>query len=112
MPHEPKKLLHDMKQAADRIVRYTKKRTLEDYISDDFLRSAVERQFEIIGEPMTRLRLASPDLAAQISGQNKISGFRNSLIHGYDTIDHKISWGIVTLHLPILRRELEQLLKG
>jgi uncharacterized protein with HEPN domain len=99
-----------MKQATDRIVRYTEKRTFEDYLSDDFLRSAVERQFEIVGEAMTRLRQTSPELAAHFTSQNKISGFRNSLIHGYDTVDHRITWNIILVHLPILRKELESLL--
>jgi uncharacterized protein with HEPN domain len=103
MPHDPKKLLHEMKQATDRIARYTEKRTFEDYLSDDFLRSAVERQFEIVGEAMTRLRQASPELAAHFTDQTKISGFRNSLIHGYDTIDHRITWNIILVHLPVLR---------
>lgn len=107
MPHDPKKLLHDMRQAADRIVRYTENRTFDDYLADDFLRSAVERQFEIVGEAMTRLRQASPEIASRFTAQNRISGFRNSLIHGYDTIDHKITWNIILVHLPILRKELE-----
>jgi len=111
MPHDPKKLLHDMKQATDRIARYTENRTFDDYLSDDFLRSAVERQFEIVGEAMTRLRQSSPQIAARFTDQNKISGFRNSLIHGYDTIDHTITWNIILVHLPVLRKELEDLQK-
>lgn len=110
MPHDPKKLLYDMKQAADRIARFSDGRTFDDYIADDYLRSAVERQFEIIGEAMTRLRKDAPLVAGRISNQIKISGFRNALIHGYDNIDHTISWNVIATHLPILRAELNQLL--
>lgn len=53
--HDPKKLLFDMKQAADRLGRFADGRTFDDYVADDYFRSAVERQFEIIGEAMTRL---------------------------------------------------------
>jgi len=98
MPHDPNKLLHDMKEAAERITRFTSGRTMDDYLADDFLRSAVERQFEIIGEAITRLRQTSPDIANKISDQKKISGFRNSLIHGYDTIEHTLTWEIVLIH--------------
>ena len=100
-----------MKEATDRIVRYTDKRTFDDYLTDDFLRSAVERQFEIVGEAMTRLRQTSPEIANRFTGQNKISGFRNSLIHGYDMIDHTITWNIVLVHLPVLRKELDSVIR-
>ncbi len=109
MPHDPQKLLHDMKQSAERIARYSGGRTFDEYLVDDYLRSAVERQFEIIGEALTRLRKLAPDIADQISNQNKITGFRNALIHGYDGIDHTITWNVVLYHLPILRAELDKL---
>ncbi len=53
MPHDPKKLLHDMMQSAERITRYVGNRTFDEFLADDYFRSAVERQFEIIGEAMT-----------------------------------------------------------
>jgi uncharacterized protein with HEPN domain len=110
MPHDPKTLLHDMQQAAERIARYVGDRTFEEFLADDYFRSAVERQFEIIGEAMTRLRKAVPEVASRISNQNKIAGFRNNLIHGYDEIDSTITWNVILHHLPVLRRELDQLL--
>ena len=42
-------LLHDMKQSADRITRYANGRTFDDFVADDYFRSAVECQFEIVG---------------------------------------------------------------
>src|SRR5436190_7534593 len=41
----------------------------------------------------------------------KISGFRNALIHGYDVIDNEITWDIVQEKLPVLRKELEELMQ-
>lgn len=110
MPPELKKILFDMQTAAERITRFTRGRTLEDYTEDDFLRSAVERQFEIIGEAMTRLIKRDVSIASTISEYRKIAGFRNALIHGYDSIDDVTSWGIITLKLPVLQSELAQLL--
>lgn len=75
--------------AAANIVAWTANRTLSDYESDSFLRSAVERNFEIIGEALLRLERTDPDTAARISDYRKIIGFRNCLAHGYDDTDHQ-----------------------
>ena len=76
------------------------------------LRSAIDRQFEIIGEAMTRLIKHDPAIAARITDRRKIAGFRNALIHGYDSIDDATSWGIITTKLPVLRSEVAALLES
>ena len=111
MRPEIAKLLHDMKSATERIGRFVKGKTFDDYLSDELLRSGAERQFEIIGEAMTRLMKLDEKVAQQISEYRKISGFRNALVHGYDSIDDETSWGIIEKKLPLLRIELETLLK-
>jgi uncharacterized protein with HEPN domain len=111
MRPEIAKLLDDMKRAAERVERFTAGKTYEDYVADDLLRSAVERQFEIIGEAMSRLIKQDRELCERITDYRKISGFRNALIHGYDAIDDLISWAVITQKLSILRGELELLLK-
>jgi uncharacterized protein with HEPN domain len=37
---------------------------------------------------------------------------RNRVIHGYDKIDNEIIWGTIVRHLPKLKQEIENLLKG
>ncbi|MGE4045723.1 MAG: HepT-like ribonuclease domain-containing protein [Acetobacteraceae bacterium] len=44
------KYLWDARRAAERVRRFTKGRSIDDHLRDQMLRSAVERQFEIIGE--------------------------------------------------------------
>ena len=110
MPLDVPKLLFDMRNAAQRIARFTAGKTFEDYVADELLRSAVERQFEIIGEAMTRLIKLDTATAQRITDHRKIAGFRNALIHGYDSIDDATSWGIVANKLPLLQTELGQLL--
>jgi uncharacterized protein with HEPN domain len=47
MPPEARKYLWDALEAARRIARFTSGKSLEAYESDELLRSAVERQFEM-----------------------------------------------------------------
>lgn len=110
MPPEVKALLFDMQHAANGIGLFTAGKTVEDFKSDLMLRSAVERQFEIIGEAMTRLRTRSPETLERFSEYRRIISFRNVLIHGYDTVDDEVTWRIVTEKLPVFRAEVEGLL--
>jgi uncharacterized protein with HEPN domain len=109
---ETAKLLWDAQQAGERIVRFTAGRSFDDYLADDMLRAAVERQFEIIGEAFTALRRIDPTLAAGIPELPRIVAFRNVLIHAYATVDPKLVWGVIESHLPALRTALAQLLRN
>jgi uncharacterized protein with HEPN domain len=110
MPPETAQSLHDIKCAAERIARFVGGRSYDDYLNDELLRSGVERQVEIIGEAMTRLIKRDHNMAEKISDFRKIAGFRNALIHGYDSIDNDTSWGIITKKLPVLLVEVTRLL--
>jgi uncharacterized protein with HEPN domain len=75
---------------------------LDAYRDDPKTRSAVERQFEIMGEALMRLRDHDADVFHQIPDGPKIIGFRNRLIHAYDQIDHGIVWDALNANLPEL----------
>ena len=112
MQPEVRKLLYDMLHAAMGIEMFVDGRSRDDLDADLMLRLAIERQFEIIGEAMGRLRRIDVATAEQISEHQRIIGLRNVLIHGYDVVSNDIIWGIVQNKLPTLRRELEELLKS
>ena len=82
MRRDPRSFLWDVRDAADAIASFTQGRSFGDYLADRMLRSAVERQFEIIGEALSQLAKTDPDLAARISDVRRIIDFRNVLIHG------------------------------
>ncbi|MBT9609733.1 MAG: DUF86 domain-containing protein [Aquabacterium sp.] len=107
---EAAKYLWDASRAAERITRFTAGETLQSYVQDDMLRSAVERQFEIIGEALGQLRKAFPEVAAQVPDLPRIVAFRNVLIHGYASIDDQLVWGMVVAYVPSLARQLQSLL--
>jgi uncharacterized protein with HEPN domain len=110
MQLESSKLLFDMQQAAELLTQFTAGKTLADYLGDVMLRSAVERQFEIIGEALAQLTQRDPEVAAQIGDRRRIIDFRNILIHGYADIDDRLVWDILETKLPILSREIDALL--
>src|SRR5687767_14546742 len=112
MQREAQTYLWDALQAAQRVARFTAGRTFAEYEIDDLLRSAVERQFEIIGEALSRLRATDPELAAQLPDLARIVAFRNILIHRYASVDDKLVWGIVEGKVASLVDDLRRLLEG
>jgi uncharacterized protein with HEPN domain len=110
MGRDPRAYLWDAREAAKAIGAFSSGRTLPEYEADSMLRSAVERQFEIVGEALNQLAKAAPDVAAQIADLPRIVAFRNILIHGYAVVDNVIVWRVVQENLPALIATLERLL--
>jgi len=111
MPHSPAKLLQDILDAGRTIRQFVADRTLAEYREDLMLRSAVERQFEVVGEAMNRLDRLDPDMLQRLQGHQKIVAFRNIIAHGYDALDNAIVWQVITDYLPTLLSQTEQLLQ-
>ncbi len=47
---------------------------------------------------------------AELKHSRKIIGFRNRLIHAYDSIDNSITWTIIQGYLDPLKKEVQFLL--
>ena len=109
MDDHVKKYLYDMLESIKSIDSYLSgKRIFEEYLKNKMLRRAIEREFEIIGEAMTKLNQIDPDIP--ISSKKQIISMRNRVIHGYDKIDNEIVWGTIIRHLPVLQSEIEDLM--
>lgn len=52
-PRDPRTYLWDARRAAEQVRSFVDGRTFDDYVADAMLSSAVERQFEIVGEAST-----------------------------------------------------------
>lgn len=107
---ESKKYLYDIARAAASALEFTAGKSFAAYTDDALLRSAVERQLEIVGEALAQLARTDPTTASQIGEYQRIIAFRNILIHGYAEIDHRIVWNVLESKLPAVRREAEALL--
>ena len=111
MLDEARAPLFDMVQACDLIMDFTANKYLAAYREDAYCKSAVERQFQIIGEAVNRLVKKHPDVAEQIPSCRTIINFRNILVHGYDRIEDDVVWGIIRAHLPALRSAVVRMLE-
>ena len=110
MSNKIKKNLIDILHSAEEIMEFVGKMDFVDYAQSKVTQRAVERNFEIIGEALNRIRKIDEDSMALITEYYRIIGFRNILIHGYDTVDEMIVWDAVENHLPLLKTEVESLL--
>lgn len=72
------------------------------------LRSAVERQIEIIGEAARRVSKELPDAHPEILWR-PIQAQRHVLAHEYGEIKHDRIWRVATIHIPELIIQLEPL---
>ena len=109
MKHDAEAYLHDILEAGGHIREFTKGMSMEDYFKSELVKAAVERKFAIIGEALVRIREDCPELLEQISGTEKIIGFRNVLVHGYDIIDDATVWSAIESNLPTLLEEARAL---
>lgn len=100
--------LWDMLTAAKAVVDFVQGRTLDEYIADLMLRSAVERQVEIIGEAARRVsnefQAAHPEILWR-----PIQAQRHVLAHDYGEIKHDRLWRVAVEHVPALIALLEPL---
>jgi len=80
------------------------------YQDSQVTQRAVERDFEIIGEALSRIKRTDPAVLDRISEHHRIIGLRNILIHGYDMVDEAIVWNAVKNHLPVLIREIKNIM--
>lgn len=105
-----KKWLFDIVEAVNSVDDYIgMPRQFVDYEHNKQLRRSVEREIEIIGEAVNRIKKEMPEL--EIINSKQIIATRNRVAHAYDAVDNAIIWGIVINHLPDLKVEIEQLLK-
>jgi uncharacterized protein with HEPN domain len=106
MQHDPLAWLSDVCQAIDYITAFVRGRDFDAYLADTMFRSAVERQFEIVGEALTQFAREAPDLAARIGDLRPAIAMRNALIHGYRSLEHETIRLTVHENLPELRAQV------
>lgn len=110
MQREPRAFVEDIVIACDAIAFDIRGVDVEAYVGDRLIRSAVEREFMIIGEAVNVLGDIEPDLFSRITQGRTIVDFRNQLAHGYMTVNDRLVWGYAVREAPKLRDECARLL--
>ena len=112
MTEKQLKFLYDIKLAIDDIESYfeTETKTFDNYTKNSLLKRAIERNLEIIGEAINRILKDDPSFP--IENAKKIIGLRNQIIHGYDSVSDENIWGIIMIHLPKLKSEINSLINN
>src|SRR5436190_214020 len=97
-PAEDAAWLLDMLTAARAVQSFVSGRTIADYETDLLLRSAVERQLEIIGEAVRGLSDGFKAAHTEIPWK-PIMAQRHRLAHEYGEIDNLLIWTVATVHV-------------
>ena len=111
MDEKVKKYLEDILIAINEIDIFfeTLPKRYDEFCNNLLLRRGIERNIEIIGEAMNHILKNYGTIS--ITNARKIVDTRNYVIHGYDSLTVDILWSIVVNHLPLLKTEVEELLK-
>jgi len=56
-------------------------------------------------------RILAKEDSIYLSNSRKIVDTRNRIIHGYDSVSADILWNVIIEHLPVLKKEIKELLK-
>lgn len=112
MDRKQRKYLRDILSSILEIESFMKDRpkVYATFCDDTLFRRGVERNIEIMGEAMNQVLKLNPNIP--ITAARKVVDTRNFVIHAYDSLKPDILWGIVINHMPLLRREVEDLLNG
>lgn len=111
MPSEkPIQRLNDILENIDRIIKYTRDQSLDDFARDQLTRDAVERCLLRIAEAARMLEGIVDELAP---GQpwSDIRSLGNVIRHQYDAIDPEAIWKIVEDDLLPLEKAVEAAIK-
>ena len=110
MRREPRAFVEDIVVSCDAIAAAIDGVDVESYIATRLVRSAVEREFMIVGEAINYLGDLAPEIFARITQGRTVVDFRNQLAHGYMTVNDRLVWGYAVREAPMLRDECAALL--
>ena len=110
MKHDPLVCVEDAVKACEFILQFTQGMEEKEYCTDFKTKAAVEREFEILGEALNRIKNIDIDMLDHIDNWREIIGFRNVIAHGYDVVEDEIVWDSIKNNIPGLLTQLNQII--
>lgn len=107
--HDPLIRLRHMLDHAREAVELIRGRTRDDLDRERMLELSLVRLVEIVGEAAAHLTRDEQARYPTIPWP-QVTGMRNRLIHGYDTVDTRIVWEVIQDKLLPLERVSERLM--
>jgi uncharacterized protein with HEPN domain len=101
--------IQHMIEAIEALLSYIKKRRVHEMGKNRMLTSAIERELEILGEAANHVSEKIKSKAPTVPWK-QIIGMRHHISHEYFDIDYRIIWKTIKQELPVLRKQLTQLL--
>ena len=107
---DPKVFLGHILESIERIEKYLRSFSEDDFYGDIKTQDAVIRRFQVIGEAVRHLTDGFKELHPVIVWKEMV-GMRDKVVHDYFSIDLEILWDTVQQDLPSLKTVVEKLLK-
>ena len=107
MQRDLEALLWGVHEAGRTALEFSHARSLDDYLMNNMLRSAVEQQLEIVGEALQSLRRFYPEEAAKVSSLDPFIRVKDGLSLESDRIHDETIWTTLQESLPRLVAEAE-----
>jgi uncharacterized protein with HEPN domain len=101
--------LWNLMEAGRKIQEFTSGLSFSEYVNHASLPSAVERQFEILGEAARKVSASFKSEHPEIPWRRMI-GLRNILAHRYYATDNALIWLIIHEKLPPVLAQIRSLI--
>jgi len=105
-----KEYLKDILIACENIIEYIKNYNFDAFMKDRKTQDAVLRNIEIIGEAVKSISDNIKRRYPEIEWR-EIAKTRDKLIHSYFGVDLDVVWDIVTIDIPRLRQQIEEIIE-